>query len=70
MKEVSIHEQPRMLNEILEGLKQASGAASQLIHQTQDARWFVIRDCLTLAQEGITEVATFQARQISTVKPS
>ncbi len=35
-----------ILGEMLEGLNQASGGASHLIHQRRDARWFHIRDIL------------------------
>lgn len=67
---MSIAEQPRLLNQLIESLGQASGAASQLLHLHQDPRWLMIRDALDLAKEGTMAVATVAARQISTVRPS
>lgn len=69
MKEYTIADQPRLLNQLIESLGQAAGAASQLLHQHQDPRWFVIRDALEGAKAGVTGVATIAATKISTEKP-
>lgn len=68
MKELSLADQPRLLNQLIEALGQASGAAGQILHVHQDPRWFMIRDALDLAKEGVTGVATFAATKM-TVRP-
>jgi len=35
-----------LIKEFIEGLGQASGAASQMIHMHQDPRWMIMRDLL------------------------
>lgn len=62
---LKIHDQPRLLSELLEGITQAEGACSQLIHAMQDPRFMVMRHALELTKEGIIEVATFNARLTS-----
>lgn len=64
MKTISIAEQPKLLNELIEGLTQAIGACSQLTHTMQDPRWMTMREMVELAREGATLTATFEARKI------
>lgn len=58
----------KTLNEIVEGLTQAHGAVSQLIHLHQDPRWFVVRDAIALTKEGCIHVATFAATKFTPVR--
>jgi len=69
MTEINVSEQPRILNELIEGLRQASGGCSQLTHALGDPRWMMIRECVDLTQEGVLSLATFAASKVSTVKP-
>ncbi len=69
MTDTKLSDQPRLLNDLIESLGQASGATSQLIHMHQDPRWMMIRDALDLAREGCIGLATFQARKVTPVKP-
>lgn len=69
MTQLTLADQPRLLNQLIEALGQASGAAGQIIHQHQDPRWFMVRDMLDLAKEDATTRATFAAAKIST-RPS
>lgn len=66
---MSIAEQPRLLNQLIESLGQASGAASQILHMHQDPRWMMIRDALDLAKEGTMSIATTAVKQITAVRP-
>lgn len=70
MKNIAISDQPRILNELVESLGQAAGAAGQLIHTMSDPRWMVIRESLDLAKEGVLKVATFAASKVTAVRPS
>lgn len=66
---ISVHDQPKLLNQLIESIGQAEGACSQLIYQMdRDPRWLVIRESLELAKEGVTQLATFQVSQISKAK--
>lgn len=56
--------QPQMLQELIQGLTQAEGAAGQIIHQHQDPRWILIRDTLSGAKELCFSMATFDARKV------
>lgn len=67
---IKVSEQPRLLKELVDGLAQAGGGASQLIHTLSDPRWMIIRDAVELSKEGIMEIASFEARKISVIKPS
>lgn len=62
---IAVSEQPKILNDMLEGLGQAIGACSQLIHFLQDPRFILLRDFLDLAHEGITEQATLYAGSLT-----
>lgn len=64
MSALDIPEQVRLLKEIAECLSQASGAASQLIHQLDgDPRFIIIRQSIDLTKEGVMKVATFNAKR-------
>lgn len=67
--DINVSEQPKILNELIAGLKQAAGGASQLIHQLDDPRWIMIREAIELTQEGVFQVASF-ATKLSIIKPS
>ena len=60
---------PKLLNEFIESIGQAAGAASQLLHAHQDPRWMIVREALELTKEGATKVATIAAVKITGVKP-
>ena len=52
----------KLCNELVESLKQAEGAASQLVHRTGHPMQFVvIRDTLALVTEGVMKVAPHNA---------
>jgi hypothetical protein len=51
MKEIRTKE--LILGNLLEGLNQASGAASLLIHHQQNTFWMRMRDVLELTKAGI-----------------
>lgn len=55
--------QPQMLQQLIEGLTQAEGACSQIIHQHEDPRWMMIRQALSLTKEGCFLRATFEAKK-------
>lgn len=58
MGEVKERSQPEILKEISEGLGQAVGAASQLIHSGGNpAFWLTIRQALELTKEGCMALA-------------
>lgn len=69
MGQLDVSDQPKLLNELVESLGQAVGAASQIIHLHQDPRWMMVREALELAREGVMSVATFEARKVTIVKP-
>lgn len=46
-----------VINEMVEGLIQAEGAASQLTHHLQDPRFMIIEQALALMKEGIIQVS-------------
>lgn len=56
---------PKLLNQAIEGLKQASGGCSQLIHTRHDPRWITLRQAIDLSIEGLTGLATIAANQIT-----
>ncbi len=60
--------QSRILNEMVDGITQAAGACSQLIHTMQDPRWMTIREMLELTKEGMVASATYAAKKINVVK--
>lgn len=60
-KEVSV---THLLVEMIEGLRQAEGACSQLIHSHQDFRWSIIRESIELTKEGVSHVATMPTQII------
>lgn len=64
----TVADQPKALNDLMASLNQAEGAASQILHMHQDPRWFMIRDALALAKEGVGKVATV-ATKLTSVKP-
>jgi len=43
---------PQLLNDLLDGLNQMTGAASVIIHQHQDMRWHFIRKILEEVQDA------------------
>lgn len=43
---------PQLLNDLLDGLNQMTGAASIIIHQHQDMRWYFIRKILEEVQDA------------------
>lgn len=45
--------QTEILREMVEGITQASGASSQLIHALHDPRFMTIRQALDLMKEGL-----------------
>lgn len=47
----------KLINRFIEGLSQAIGASSQMIHQHQDPRWMTLRDLLTAVKETTVAVA-------------
>lgn len=52
----------KICNELVESLKQAEGAASQLVHKTGHPMQFVvIRDSLALMTEGVMKIAPHNA---------
>lgn len=59
---------PQLLNQMIDGLKQASGGCSQLIHTRQDPRFLVLRQAIDLAVEGIIGLATFEASRTTITK--
>lgn len=66
----SIANQPKLLNDLIEGLAQSAGAASQILHAHRDPRWFVIRDALELAKEGVGLLAVAEAKRYTAVRPA
>lgn len=68
MTQISVADQPRLLNDLVASLNQASGAAGQIIHLHQDPRWMMIREALDIAKEGVMQVATVATR-LSSIKP-
>lgn len=55
----------QILNELIEALNQAEGAASGLIHACGQPMAFIqIRDTIALTKEGIVEVAMKNARMV------
>lgn len=60
----NVYDQPRLLKDLLDSIKQASGGSSQLIHQLQDPRWMIIRQSLELCQEGIMGIMHQHASEI------
>lgn len=42
----------QILHELIDGLTQASGGASQLIHQHQDPRLMMVREAIELTKSG------------------
>ena len=70
MKKNVVTDQPILLNQLVESLGQAAGGASQLIHTIRDPRFIVIREAIELAKEGVLQLATFQARKVTYIKPS
>lgn len=59
---------PKLLNNIVDGLSQAIGASSQIVHMHQDPRWMAIRETLEIAKKGCTNYATFAATKTRIVK--
>lgn len=59
---------PKILNKMIDGLAQASGGCSQLIHLMHDPRWVALRNGIDFAREGCINVATFQATKITVIK--
>ena len=70
MPEIKISDQPKLLDDCLEGLRQAAGGASQLAHSQRDPRWLFIRELIECTQGAVLEQATFAASKITTVRPS
>lgn len=46
-----------VLSEFIEGLNDANGAASQLIHHYQNPKWMAIRDILNFIRDGCIKMA-------------
>lgn len=46
---------PQLLNDLLDGINQMTGAASIIIHQHQDMRWYFIRKILEEVQDKIVK---------------
>jgi len=59
---------PKLLNQAIDGLKQASGGCSQLLHTRTDPRWLVLRQAIDLTTDGLIGLATFAASQITGIK--
>jgi len=52
----------QLLNELIDGIIQAEGAASQLIHTGGNPRfWMIIRDALDLTKEGCIAMSPHNA---------
>jgi len=60
---------PVLLNGIIEGLTQATGACSQLIHAHQDPRFMMLRETLESARDICKQQATFAATKITRIRP-
>ncbi len=58
----------RVLNEAIDGLSQAIGAASQMIHHHSEPRFLAIRDALELTKEGMTHLATMAVTKTRIIK--
>lgn len=67
---LEIRDQSALLRELIESLKQAEGACSQLIHQLQDPRFVFMRDAINVTTSGCLKLATFEARKQVFVKPA
>ncbi len=46
---------PQLLNDLLDGINQMTGAASTIIHHHQDMRWYFIRKILEEVQDNIVK---------------
>lgn len=58
---IFVAQNPTLLRELMEGLTQAIGGCSQLVHQMGgDARWLMIRDALELTKEGLMSMTSFE----------
>lgn len=64
---IKVSDQPKLLNELIEGLTQAIGGCSQLTHTMQDPRWMQMREMIELARERVMYEASFEARKIKMV---
>jgi len=69
MTNIKLSEQPKILNGLIEGLAQASGGCSQLIHLHSDPRFMNLRWAIDQARQACISVATYEARKITRVKP-
>lgn len=57
---IIVAQNPTLLRELMEGLTQAIGGCSQLVHQMGgDARFMVIREALELTKEGLMSMTSF-----------
>lgn len=54
-----------LLKELIDGLTQASGAASILIHMQQNPRFIPLREALNLAKEGVIHKASMQVEKMA-----
>lgn len=70
MNNIKISEQPKLLNDLVESLRQAAGGASQLVHMMGDPRWMMIREAIELTQEGVLGIMTIETKKIGLIKPS
>lgn len=48
---------PELMQELIDALGKAEGAASQLVHSRGHPGFIMIRDCISLAKEGFTRQA-------------
>lgn len=46
----------QMLKDLMDGLTQASGSASQMIHMLQDPRFIPMRDTIDMVKAGCLDV--------------
>lgn len=60
--------QHKLCNDICEGLNQAIGATSQLIHARRDMRYLIMREALTLVRDCILKKITCDATKTVIVR--
>ena len=51
-----------MIGDLLESLKQASGACSQMVHDHSDPRWMMLREMIEAASHACASTAAIPTR--------
>ncbi len=59
---------PKLLNDAVDGLAQASGACSQLIHTRQDPRFMLMRKTIEMVSDICKQQATYAASIVTGVR--